>query len=97
MEDAHGIGTRGSSCLPEPAVQIAHRGDQFLAGRAREGGGLLRREPLNGADDREEVASVVLRERRDAEARLVAAADAGDIAFLLQAMERAAHRCPAPT
>ena len=52
----------------------------------------MRRESLEVADDQDDLAPVILRERRDDEALILPASDRGDEAFLLQAMQCTAHR-----
>src|SRR6185437_13311370 len=54
-----------------------------------------RRESFDRADDFEQLARVFLRERRDDEALFFLPPNAGDVAFLLQAVQGAAHGCAA--
>src|SRR5438309_1898216 len=79
----------GDAELAIDLTHLTHDGTAAIDGQRRR---LPGREPLEMADDAEELAAVVLGERRDDQSLIAADARRGHEPFLLQAMQGTTHR-----
>src|SRR6185437_14034209 len=95
LEDAERIRVPRSRRLGEFDVDVAELGDQRIAGVVRRFSGAARSKALDRADDLEQFARVLFGQGRDDEALFLFPSDAGDVAFLLEAVQRAAYGCAA--
>ena len=90
IEDARELATL--RLRRELAIDPAQARDDPLATIVRQRRRRVRRQPLEMPDDQNDLAPIILRERRDDEALILPASDRRDEPFLLQSMQCAPHR-----